>query len=109
MTAVQRPRGGILRRAAATTRTLASAVVSTVLLGGIAVYRNVVSPWLPARCRFTPSCSAYAAEAVAAHGPARGSWLALRRIARCHPWHAGGLDPVPAAADRARPIGCRHG
>jgi putative membrane protein insertion efficiency factor len=70
-------------------------VASTALLGAITAYRSVVSPWLPARCRFHPSCSAYAAEAIAVHGALRGSGLAMARIGRCHPWHAGGLDPVP--------------
>jgi len=68
---------------------------TTTLLSAIKGYRLVVSPWLPNRCRFHPSCSAYAAEAIALHGPARGTGLALARIARCHPWHAGGADPVP--------------
>ena len=71
--------------------------VSRVLLILIAGYRLIVSPWLPARCRFAPSCSAYAAEAIALYGPWVGTRLAIARIARCHPWHAGGHDPVPAA------------
>lgn len=77
---------------------------SRALLAGIAVYRQVISPWLPARCRFSPSCSAYAAEAIAVHGPVRGSRLALSRIARCHPWHAGGHDPVPSASTALPPM-----
>jgi uncharacterized protein len=63
-----------------------------LLLNG---YRNFISPLLAPRCRFYPSCSAYALEAVQVHGALRGSWLAARRLSRCHPFHAGGLDPVP--------------
>ena len=63
----------------------------------ILAYRRLISPWTPAACRFHPTCSAYAAEALRQHGLLRGLWLALRRVARCHPWHPGGLDPVPAA------------
>jgi len=66
-----------------------------LLLRLIAFYRRWISPALGQRCRFSPSCSAYAAEAIAAHGALRGSWLAVRRIARCHPFHPGGHDPVP--------------
>lgn len=58
-------------------------------------YQLWVSPLLPAACRYYPTCSAYAIEALEKHGPVTGSWLALRRIARCHPFHAGGYDPVP--------------
>ena len=57
----------------------------------------------PSPCRFLPSCSAYAAEAVARHGAVRGGWLALRRVARCHPWGGHGLDPVPDAGPRRQP------
>ena len=73
-------------------------LVARALLMLITGYRYVISPWLPARCRFAPSCSAYAAEAIALHGPWVGTRLAIARIARCHPWHAGGHDPVPPAA-----------
>lgn len=62
----------------------------------IKVYQLFVAPLLGPRCRFAPSCSAYAAEAIASHGALLGSWLAVRRIARCHPWSDGGYDPVPA-------------
>jgi putative membrane protein insertion efficiency factor len=56
---------------------------------------RLVSRHLPPRCRFYPSCSQYALDALELHGAGRGSWLAVRRVARCHPWHEGGIDPVP--------------
>jgi putative membrane protein insertion efficiency factor len=58
-------------------------------------YRVVISPLLGQRCRFYPSCSEYAIEAIERHGSLRGSWLTLRRLSRCHPLHPGGCDPVP--------------
>ncbi|MBW3534074.1 MAG: membrane protein insertion efficiency factor YidD [Gemmatimonadetes bacterium] len=67
------------------------------LLALIRFYQVAVSPWTPAACRFTPTCSAYAAEAIDRHGAARGSWLAVRRLIRCHPWGGKGYDPVPPA------------
>lgn len=72
-----------------------SAAIGTLLRMFIRGYQLVVSPLLGPCCRFAPSCSAYAIEAIAVHGPVRGSWLAIRRVARCHPFHAGGVDPVP--------------
>ena len=66
-----------------------------ILLFLIKLYQWCLSPFLGPRCRFYPSCSAYAAEAIATHGPVRGTWLAIRRITKCHPWHPGGVDPVP--------------
>lgn len=66
------------------------------------IYRAVISPRSPANCRYLPSCSEYAVEAVCAHGAARGAWLAARRISRCHPLHAGGYDPVPPVVAKAR-------
>jgi putative membrane protein insertion efficiency factor len=66
-----------------------------VLLALVRAYQFAVRPLLGAHCRFYPSCSDYAREALERHGAARGAWLALRRIARCHPYHAGGYDPVP--------------
>ena len=61
----------------------------------IRVYQRAISPFLRPRCRFYPTCSQYAVEAIETHGVLRGSWLALRRIAKCHPLHPGGVDPVP--------------
>ncbi len=66
-----------------------------ILTGLIRGYQLVISPALPAACRFTPTCSQYALEAVQRHGVFKGSWLAARRLAKCHPFHEGGTDPVP--------------
>jgi putative membrane protein insertion efficiency factor len=65
------------------------------LLAVVGFYARAISPALPARCRFYPTCSAYAAEAIARHGALRGGWLALRRLVKCAPWHPGGVDLVP--------------
>ena len=74
-----------------------------VLMALITGYRRFVSPLLGPRCRFAPSCSAYALEAVREHGALRGTWLAARRIGRCHPFNPGGFDPVPPALHGRRP------
>lgn len=66
-----------------------------LLILPIRAYQLLLSPLLGPRCRFYPSCSAYAIEAISAHGALRGGWLALRRLLRCHPWNPGGPDPVP--------------
>ena len=78
-------------------------LVRSALLAAIGFYSRAISPALPPRCRFYPTCSAYAAEAISRHGAGRGSWLALRRLLKCAPWHPGGVDLVPGAApaDRA--------
>jgi hypothetical protein len=74
--------------------------VQAVLLGAVRFYQRAIGPTLPPRCRFYPSCSAYALEALEQHGAARGSWLAARRLAKCAPWHPGGVDPVPEPRQR---------
>ncbi|MDY4043848.1 MAG: membrane protein insertion efficiency factor YidD [Marinifilaceae bacterium] len=66
-----------------------------ILLLPIKFYRQAISPWLPPACRYTPTCSQYAMEAILKYGPFKGTWLALRRILRCHPWGGSGYDPVP--------------
>jgi putative membrane protein insertion efficiency factor len=84
--------------------------IARALLAIISGYRTFISPALPPSCRYTPSCSAYAVEAIELHGAGRGSWLALRRVLRCHPFHAGGHDPVPPAvapAETPSPVTCR--
>lgn len=70
-------------------------LLTKVLLAPIYFYRNVISPLTPPSCRFTPTCSTYAIEAIKKHGPLKGVYLAVRRILRCHPWGGSGYDPVP--------------
>ena len=65
-----------------------------ILLFVIRFYRSCISPFLPPMCRYQPTCSAYAMEAIERYGAWRGGWMAVRRILRCHPWHEGGYDPV---------------
>ncbi|HWA50625.1 MAG TPA: membrane protein insertion efficiency factor YidD [Dongiaceae bacterium] len=74
---------------------LLKAALGAVLIGPIRLYQWTLSPLLGVNCRYAPSCSAYAVEAIATHGPAKGLWLAVRRVARCHPWGGSGYDPVP--------------
>ncbi len=70
-------------------------LLTQILLIPIYFYRGVISPMLPPRCRFTPTCSQYAVEALKKHGPFKGLWLSVKRIGRCHPWGGSGYDPVP--------------
>lgn len=81
-----------------------------MLARAVIAYRRWISPALPARCRFYPSCSAYALEAISRHGAVRGTVLAGRRLLRCHPFHPGGYDPVPepGARPHADPTGARN-
>jgi uncharacterized protein len=86
--------------------------VRSGIIGFLKLYRLLISPMYGQVCRFYPSCSAYALEAVERHGAVRGSWLAMRRLIRCHPWNPGGYDPVPPKdvdqrGDREDP--CVHG
>jgi putative membrane protein insertion efficiency factor len=67
------------------------------LVAGIGGYRRFVSPLSGPRCRYHPTCSSYAVEAIQIHGAAKGSWLGIKRIGRCHPWQEGGFDPVPGS------------
>jgi len=70
-------------------------VAARLMRAAVGGYRVLISPVLPVACRFGPTCSEYAMDAIACHGAARGGWLALRRILRCHPWGGSGFDPVP--------------
>jgi len=78
-------------------------VLAWPLLMLLWIYRRLVSPALPPACRYYPSCSQYAVEAITSHGPFRGTWLAARRLLRCHPWAPGGPDPVPPERGRRDP------
>ena len=80
-----------------------------ILIAIIRGYRYLLSPWLGHHCRFHPSCSHYAIESIDTHGVVRGLWLAVRRLLRCHPWHPGGLDPVPPATRNRSVSTPRHG
>lgn len=74
-------------------------VIQWTLRGIVRGYRYFISPLLPPACRFHPSCSSYAEEALQHHGAWRGSWLTARRLCKCGPWHPGGFDPVPGTKD----------
>lgn len=95
------PVRGVLAIVSAIGRTL-DIGLGWILRVPVGLYRLVISPLLPAACRYYPSCSAYADEALATHGGVRGGWLAARRLARCHPYAAGGLDPVPGTQTTGR-------
>lgn len=85
--------------------------MSRLLVALLRFYQVAISPLKPPSCRFYPSCSHYAIEALRTHGAARGVWLALRRIGRCHPWHPGGVDlvpPVASAHSHSTACGCNH-
>ncbi|MGD9888122.1 MAG: membrane protein insertion efficiency factor YidD [Halothiobacillaceae bacterium] len=73
-----------------------------VLIAVVRAYQWVLSPLMGSQCRFQPTCSHYAIEALQTHGAWRGSWLAIKRIGRCHPWHPGGYDPVPQVNDEGK-------
>lgn len=70
-------------------------ILTAVMVAAVKFYRACISPLFPPVCRFTPTCSEYAIEALRKHGPAKGLWLAVKRICRCHPWGGSGYDPVP--------------
>jgi len=74
----------------------AAETMQKLLILLIGAYRYGLSPFLGSNCRYYPTCSCYAQEAIATHGSLRGLWLTVRRLSRCHPWHEGGLDPVPS-------------
>ncbi|MGM0542345.1 MAG: membrane protein insertion efficiency factor YidD [Pseudomonadota bacterium] len=76
-------------------------LASHVLVWLVRVYQYTLSPLLGPRCRFWPSCSAYAVEAIQVHGPLKGIWMAIKRILKCHPGSAGGMDPVPGGRSEA--------
>ncbi|MGQ0563202.1 MAG: membrane protein insertion efficiency factor YidD [Gemmatimonadota bacterium] len=70
-------------------------MVTRLLIGTITVYQKAISPMLPAACRYTPTCSQYAKDALRKYGAVKGSWMAARRLLRCHPWGGHGYDPIP--------------
>ena len=72
----------------------------TILIAFIKAYRYLLSPFLGNNCRFYPTCSEYAETAIRRFGTLRGTWLSIRRVGRCHPWHEGGIDPVPEKNDQ---------
>ena len=83
-------------------------MIDRLLIAGLRAYKRWLSPLLGPRCRFVPTCSEYAIGAIQRFGPLRGSWLALRRIGRCHPLHPGGHDPVPGTDASVDPVPPPH-
>jgi len=75
-----------------------------LISGLIRLYRAMLSPLLPPHCRYWPTCSEYALQAVRIHGPVKGGWYALRRIGRCHPWGGSGYDPVPGTGEHSHDV-----
>ncbi len=82
--------------------------MKTILTFLLRAYQLVLSPLLGPKCRFFPTCSNYALEALRVHGAAKGSWLATKRVCKCHPWHPGGVDLVPEAPHLSTDSGCNH-
>lgn len=70
-------------------------IINAMLIGLVKFYKLAISPYLPNACRYAPTCSQYAIDALGKHGPLKGGWMALKRISRCHPWGGHGYDPVP--------------
>jgi len=89
-------------------RELDGGMVRATMRAAVRAYQLLVSPLLPPSCRFLPSCSDYAIQAIERHGAGRGSGLALWRLARCHPWGGSGYDPVPPLKPAGKPADCRH-
>jgi hypothetical protein len=77
-------------------------MLKPLALGAIRFYQRRISPGLPPSCRFTPTCSQYTYEAIEIYGVFKGSWMGMRRIARCHPFHPGGYDPVPPKPEKSK-------
>ncbi len=87
--------GTFVRRGARASWAFVRALPRLLLIGIVRFYQLVISPWTPPTCKYYPSCSSYAVTALTRHGALRGSWLAARRLGRCHPWSDGGVDDVP--------------
>jgi putative membrane protein insertion efficiency factor len=79
-----------------------TSALARLLIAPLRFYQRFISPALPASCRYYPTCSSYAVESLQVHGAIRGSWLTVRRVSRCHPWHDGGFDPVPPRRESIR-------